>query len=489
MTPWEEAAQQKPKLPWEEAKAEAKPPAEDRGVFNALTEGSQAGLMLGFDDELAAGMLAPIDATIDWLSGRGFDMGAAYTRKQKMLDDQKAARREQHPAASLTGELVGGLTLGGNAPSLAANASTTLGKIGTGILEGAGYGAVTGAGEAKPGERLEGAGTGAGIGAIAGGLVGGAGAALARRAGQKMLPAAPTIDELTAQGRGLYEAAKKAGVTVKPEAYDGLAVSLGQAMKDFALDPVLQPKTSAVLQRMAGARGQQLSLPELENFRKMAATVAREAADASDKTAAGQIVSAIDGLMDNPSNFSIGSNDALRSLQEARKVWKTKLKAEVIDDLFYKADLDTTKYTQSGLSQTIVNNFKRLAKDQQKMAMFTPEERTQIISIVQGNPTERALRWLGKLAPRGVVSAAAGTALGSAALGPAGYVLGPAAGQAAAIASDRMAAQGVRQLQDTIQRGSAAQLPALPNWLIPLLPAGLETSMGTGRSLATTPRQ
>src|SRR5688500_9818024 len=53
---------------------------------NAATEGSPAGLMGGFDDEITGGMLAPVDAAIDWYKGDGFDMGRAYTRKQQALD-------------------------------------------------------------------------------------------------------------------------------------------------------------------------------------------------------------------------------------------------------------------------------------------------------------------------------------------------------------------------------------------------------------------
>jgi hypothetical protein len=82
-----------------------------------------------------------------------------------------------------------------------------------------------------------------------------------------------------------------------------------------------------------------------------------------------------------------------------------------------------------------------------------------IRQIVKGSRSEKILRWIGKLAPRGVISAAAGTALGTSVAGPAGFVLGPALGQGAAMAADRMAQNSVNSLRDFVARGGAIQVP------------------------------
>ena len=148
--------------------------------IDAITEGSHAGLLFGYDDEISAGMLAPVDAGIDWLKGEGFDMGRAYDRKQKMLDLRKEQRREAYPGSSIAGEVAGGLALGGMARAFpvvgeawpaAAIVPTLAGRVPAILaapLEGAAYGALSGSGEAKPGERLKGAGQGALLGAAFG---------------------------------------------------------------------------------------------------------------------------------------------------------------------------------------------------------------------------------------------------------------------------------------------------------------------------------
>lgn len=312
-------------------------------------------------------------------------------------------------------------------------------------------------------------------GAVAGGGVAAGGNALmsARDAAKSAIPA-PTAAELQKTGNDLYQVAKDAGVTVDPAGFKSMVGNIASKMKDFAFDADLQPKTAVVLRKvLAQTNNPNLSLPELENMRKMASTVAREAADASDKTAAGKIVSSIDGLIKDPKNFSAGSDEALNALQEARSVWKRKIKTEIIADVMDKADLDTSKYTQSGMSQTIVNNFKRLAKSDQ-MDTFTPSEQQMIRDIVKGTKTAQTMRWLAKLAPRGVISAGAGAALGTAAIGPAGYILGPAMGQGAAMMSDRIAVGSAKTLADVIAGGAA------PNAMAPtsLAPVGNSLLLG-----------
>src|SRR5690606_36566221 len=144
------------------------PQVYDGSAFDAATEGSHAGLMFGFDDEITAGMLAPVNAAIDWAKGDGFDMGRAYTQLQQKLDARKDARRAERPVSSIAGELAGGLAIPGigrAAGSAASGAGSVMSGIGKGALQGAGYGALAGAVEADPGERMSGALEGGAIGA------------------------------------------------------------------------------------------------------------------------------------------------------------------------------------------------------------------------------------------------------------------------------------------------------------------------------------
>src|SRR5690606_38058050 len=218
-------------------------------AFDAATEGSHAGLMFGFDDEITAGMLAPVNAAIDWAKGDGFDMGRAYTQLQQKLDARKDARRAERPVSSIAGELAGGLAIPGigrAAGSAASGAGSVMSGIGKGALQGAGYGALAGAGEADPGERMSGALEGGAIGAATGGAVGGIGSAIANRASRKAANAlAPSTDDLAQASRRLYEASEAEGVRFSGPSVDRLKNKLKFAAG--GINDKLRPKTSGVV--------------------------------------------------------------------------------------------------------------------------------------------------------------------------------------------------------------------------------------------------
>ena len=173
------------------------------GALAASTEGIKQGLTFGFGDELMAGAMAPIGATIDYFKGDGFDLGRAYDENLEWERDRQRAAAEQHPGANTVGMLAGGAVTGGG---LAKQGVTLAGKaagrgLGTRMAAGAGEGAAYGSaygfgtGEGGLGER----GASAAGGAVAGTLLGGA------------IPAAGT-----AVTKALTPAARKVGSMINP---------------------------------------------------------------------------------------------------------------------------------------------------------------------------------------------------------------------------------------------------------------------------------
>jgi tellurite resistance protein len=454
--------------------------------FNAATEGSHAGMMGGFDDEITAGMLAPVDAAIDWYKGDGFDMGRAYARKQQALDAQKAARRGQHPVASGVGELAGGLALGAGASKAgltlaAAPQASMAARIGTGALEGAGYGALYGAGEAKPGERLSGAGSGALIGGGVGGAVGAAGGALANRAAKKMLPAAPAVDDLSNQARALYTQADQAGIVVKPQAVDHLANNIQFAAGRLNKD--LRPNTAGIVDDVLALKGKPLSLGEMDELRQVVGQSMKRAQPQDVRTLE-RIKTVLDNFADNAKPADItGDIRGFEFIKEARKLWARKAKTEIVEELMDAADVATGKYTQSQMANTIRQKMAQLYRNKPKLNGFTKDEQALIRQMAKGGSNSKVINLFAKFAPRGVVSALAGPALGGAVAGPAGAVAAPIVGHMAGRAADRGAMAAANQLRDAAARGFIPRPPQLPNQLAPLIPAAVETSTGIPRIL------
>lgn len=439
------------------------------GMFRAATDASQAGLMGGFDDEIGAAMMAPIHAGMDWFKGDGFDVGRNYTRLQKQLDDQKKTRRSERPATSIAGEIAGGLALGGGAAkaglSVAGKALPVIGKTGAAMLEGGAYGGLYGAGEAAPGERLAGAGTGATIGAITGGLMERGGQMLANRAARKALPVAQTSDDLAARSSAAYDIFDRSGGRVKPQAINKTIQNAQIKLKRLGFDPDVHPETASIAKKLFDKQGQPISLREIENIRMLASDASREAAKGRDRNASRVLVEQIDQLFDDARNFSGNTSQALAAVKDARALWKTKIKTEVIEDLVEKA-----KNQATGFENGLVIQFRALANNKQKMKAFTPEEQKMIKDVVRRASLRGVLRAIGMLSPN---STFGGIVFGGTTVGG-GFL--PAVGMGAAGYGARRAAEAMtRGKVSAVQRAvsSGQTLPQLPNRLRPFIPGSV----------------
>lgn len=111
-------------------------------------------------------------------------------------------------------------------------------------------------------------------------------------------------------------------------------------------------------------------------------------------------------------------------LSQARASYRTLKKSQTIQNIIDNADITAgVNYTQAGLDQALQRGFANLAKNPKRMGQFTPEEQTAIKLAAKGTNVQNALKFLGKFAVRGPVSAGVTSFLGQA-LGPAGpYVL------------------------------------------------------------------
>lgn len=479
--------------PKQEAPAPQQPALPERPswfpALSAATDASAAGLMFGFDDEIGAGMMSPIEAAKDWYQGNGFDLGQAYTRKQQELDARKAQRRETHPIASIAGEVAGGLAVGGGLGkagfSLAARPVSTAGKIGAGAVEGAGYGALYGAGEAKPGERAAGAATGAGIGAVTGGAVGAVGGALANRAGRKAMPvsATPGSDDLAATSNALYKASEAQGVAFTPAATQKLGNNLKLAAGQ--INDKLRPLTAGTVADVDKMLTGQMTLKQIDEFRQ-GLGMDIKAAQGQDKMYLTRMKEMVDSFLDNatPADMT-GGAQGVEFLKSARQMWARSKKAETVEKILDMADVKTGQYTQSGFANAIKNEMRTLYKQIQKGKAqgWTKEEIALIRQMASGGSTSSIVNLFSKFAPRGVVSIASGQLVGSMMPGV-GNILMPMAGHVAGEAADRGAMQAAQTLRRAAATGQAPAIPPrLPNRGFPFIPGTSAASMGTGRSL------
>lgn len=215
--------------------------ADNQGPLTASVLGGGQGLTFGFGDEIAAGLMTPIEMAVGAFtgedSGKGLldRVGDSYDRNLDIQRQMLGEARKNNPVAAMAGELSGAaMTMGRGARlglSPTANAvkagAGTGGLIKAGLKEGAAYGGLYGFGSGEGGvsERLG----GAAAGGLSGALVGGAiplGSAVVRGA------AKPVTDAIKARANpGGYAAQKVA------ERFDDSRIGLGQAAARLQRNP------------------------------------------------------------------------------------------------------------------------------------------------------------------------------------------------------------------------------------------------------------
>jgi len=149
----------------------AQPQQPAPGMFETGARGIAQGLTFGLADE-SYGLTQGIANMI-----RGGGFGEGYSKGVADFRAREEAGRKENPITATLGEVAGGVGTGLGAAraglTLMRGATSLPQAIGRGVVEGAGYGALHGAGTAEGGltERLQGAQSGATTGAIVGGAV------------------------------------------------------------------------------------------------------------------------------------------------------------------------------------------------------------------------------------------------------------------------------------------------------------------------------
>lgn len=356
------------------------------------------------------------------------------------------------------------------------------------VVEGAAQGAAAGLAlssanlDASAAEQAK---TGAVVGGIVSGVlppllrgVKGAGATLINGAGKEQTMSR-AADELGKRASALYQQADDAGVLFRQSGIQGITKDIKQAVGNP--NTILRPKTAGMLQELDDLAAQgDIPLSRLDEFRQMIGKEMRRA-DPSDMRTLQIMKDKLDDFGDNagPNMVTGDYENGIKLIKEARKAWQMKSKAQILDDIFEKAENNTSQFTQNQYLGTVLQKFRQLANDPRKMRAFSKEEQAQIKQIVLGGKSDKVLRLIGKLAPTGAISTGAGVGIGAAAAGPIGAAAVPAIGAGAKYAATQSTKRAVRGLEDMILQGQVPQalsrsqaVSTVPNALQSLLQAG-----------------
>lgn len=373
-------------------------------TFNPL-EAAQGGLMqgmtFGFNDEIQAGMLSPIEMGIDLYQGKGLDPGRAYGRVLEQLRADDAAMAEQQPLAFNAGNIAGGVATGLGASkaglTLMTVAKPTVASMGArGAAEGAIYGGLHGLGSGtddKIGSAIE----GALIGGATGGVLGGVGGAVASRSTQAGMP---TVQSLKDEAGALYETARQSGA-VLPRAQsmnmagdvraiaaaDGIVTPTGRINESF-------PKIADLIRSFDDYATGDLTIDQMQSVRRLIQNALRST-DADERRIAMMAMETFHKYLD----------PLAPEIAKANQIYHRAMNADVLETLIDVARQKTGQYGRS-FDATLREQFGALERQiiKGEVRGFSQAEIEAISQVAQGGNLENALRLLGKAAPSGLLS-------------------------------------------------------------------------------------
>ncbi|MEI8286277.1 MAG: hypothetical protein WCG15_03135 [Actinomycetes bacterium] len=221
---------------------------------------------------------------------------------------------------------------------------------------------------------------------------------------QQRIKSAPSTEELAARSSQLFKQAKESNVELNAKDFSNTMKTIGKELREEGYDPRLYPKLDVAFSELQNAKMPK-DFNELRTLRKFIQG-AQKSADPEERRLATDLKSRFDDYVMNIPETSIktGGKEGLQAWKEARDVYSRMSKSEMFDEMLDNAQLDRSKFSMSGIENSLAQQLRQLAKNDKKMRMFTAEEQKAIRSAAEGGNVQNVLRLFGKFAPTSSVS-------------------------------------------------------------------------------------
>ena len=292
-------------------------------------------------------------------------------------------------------------------------------EVGSALIPGVGFAAKAAKPAAMLGNTLKtavGSGAGAAIAEqvapgniwaeIAGQVIGGGASALVK-GGKSAAGAAkaPSADELQQLKRDAYQQVDSLGARYTGQSYSNMANTVEQAVKASNISPTRHPKAFSFVEDMKTRFKNGMSLTELDQLRQEVRRDLLRSPDESERFFGDIIIDEIDDFIAKagPKEMAAGSgadaNQAITTARELNTRWR---KTEMIEDAYYKAEMQTAA---TGSGGNITNKIKQaltsILTNEKKRRAFSAAELKEMESVVKNGKGEDLLRLVGKLSPSG----------------------------------------------------------------------------------------
>lgn len=215
---------------------------------------------------------------------------------------------------------------------------------------------------------------------------------------------APSAEELAARSSQLFKQAKESNVEINARDFANTMKTIGSELREEGYDPRSYPKLNVAFSELQNAKMPK-DFNELKTLRKFIQG-AQKSNDLEEKRLATILKDRFDDYVLNIPETSVkaGDKQGLQAWKEARDVYSRMSKAEIFDEMLENAQLDKSKFTMSGVENSLAQQLRQLAKNEKKMRLFTAEEQEAIKQAARGSTLQNLLKFYGRFSPTGPVS-------------------------------------------------------------------------------------
>jgi len=249
-------------------------------------------------------------------------------------------------------------------------------------------------------------GTAAGIAAgLVAGTLGGSAAGKTVSGSMRTPTPSVTIEDIKNRAAASYKSVDSQGVSLKPRSVLNMLDNAERSLIDNNFNPLLESHkpVAQILDQLRNMTGtQKVSFTKLEQMRS-AATGLKTSNDNATKKYAGDLVSEIDNYIASIKGTDLvsgkaGLDNAVNSVQSARKDWRNMSKATILEDALdiVKAKADDPKASESEL---IRRQLIALASNKKKINQFSKQEQNAIKSVAKGGVTDPLLSLASRFNP------------------------------------------------------------------------------------------
>ncbi|HBZ45311.1 MAG TPA: hypothetical protein DEO85_14940 [Maritimibacter sp.] len=383
----------------------------------AFAGGTERGAFYAGNDELAGGISAAVP-------GPGTMSERARFATERSRAEHEANMRD-HPVATTTGEVVGGVATGGRAIDAArqgvgrvaqpvlnlanrnfATRAATSAAIGG--ADAATYGFMAGEGGNRYDTAIDAGKWGAGLGA-AGSL--GADTITSylanrstRKATDRMVANTPTSDDLRTQAGSIFDEAVRTGETANQAQTAKLAADFRETLtREGLIGPdgkmvTSYPKVSDAFRQIEAYGRQSMSPAQMRTTRRLLQNAA-QSNDASEARMGSILLEQFDGF----------STQFMPDIPKANDLYTKASRGDMIQEYIDLAAVDAGQYSGSGFENALRTRFRQLARKVVKgdIKGLSPDQVASINRVAEGGSIENFLRNTGKAAPSSALTIAA----------------------------------------------------------------------------------